>query len=90
MATRIDLTPRNITSDPLEPIEFFNHLEAAVIPEEEIRILRDVQTLHNRAYKESNPEISLKILKIRIVKFNHSIGLKFAKDIVEYLDAKVL
>jgi hypothetical protein len=90
IATRIDLTPKLISA-PLEPMTFFNHMEEVTIPEVEIQILKDVQKLHQVAYSfPQENQISLKILKIQIVRHAHSIGLKFAKDIVEYLDATVL
>jgi hypothetical protein len=83
--TRIDLTPRNLTQ-PNEPLTFFNHLEEATINDDELRILRDVTRLYNYAAESIQKEISLKILKIRIVRNTHKITLKFSKDIVEYLD----
>jgi hypothetical protein len=87
--TRIDLTPRNLTV-PIEPITFFNHISEVEITDEDIRILRDVEKLHRYASLPVDQSMSLKILKIRIIKNTHNTTLKFAKDIVEYLDNTLL
>lgn len=89
MANRIDLTPRNLTQ-PFESMTFFNHIEEVEITDEDIRILRDVQRLYAWASMPADQNISIKILKIRIIRNTHHITLKLAKDIVEYLDATIL
>lgn len=76
---------------PFEPITFFNHIEEATITDNEIQVLKQIDRLHALAFcNVANPDISLKILKIGIIRNTHHISLKLSKDIIEYLDATLL
>jgi len=88
---RVDLSPRNLTT-PIGPTTFFNNMEEVVITDEDINILHTVSTLHRYALQTVKTlNISLKILKIRIIRNSHrGMSLKLAKDIVEYLDGTLL
>jgi len=87
---RIDMSAK-LLNQPFEPITFFNHIEEATITNTEIQVLKQIDRLHALAFcNVANPDISLKILKIGIIRNTHHISLKLSKDIIEYLDATLL